>query len=211
MKKLNQYINEALVKKHINVGVIPHREKETVDLALPSGNLWATCNVGADSPEEYGDYFAWGEVGPKNEYTAATYKYFDDDYKPIKYCNNDNMKILEQNDDAAYQENHDFHIPTGDETRELIDCTIKKWVVENGVEGIKFANRKDPSKYIFIPASGYKEYNDIHNEGQVHLWINDLCESDSKKAYQFRLHLNSHDWFAHSRYEGINIRGVKRK
>lgn len=60
-----------------------------VDLGLPSGTLWATCNVGADTPEGYGDYFAWGETQPKTTYNWSTYRYCNGDYvKLTKYCGN---------------------------------------------------------------------------------------------------------------------------
>lgn len=60
---------------------------EWVDLGLPSGTLWATCNVGANSPEEYGDYFAWGETTPKSSYDWSTCKYGTDSHQLTKYCN----------------------------------------------------------------------------------------------------------------------------
>ena len=63
---------------------------EWVDLGLPSGTLWATCNVGADSPEEYGDYFAWGETVPKSNYNLETYKWYNSaSDKLTKYCTDD--------------------------------------------------------------------------------------------------------------------------
>ena len=55
---------------------------EWVDLGLPSGTLWATCNIGANAPEDYGDYFAWGETKPKDNYDLNNYKWYnhDDNY-----------------------------------------------------------------------------------------------------------------------------------
>ena len=60
---------------------------EYIDLGLPSGTLWATCNVGANSPEEYGDYFAWGETTPKTIYDWSTYQYGSSSSTLTKYCN----------------------------------------------------------------------------------------------------------------------------
>ena len=77
-----------MVKTMATLEVITH---EYVDLGLPSGLLWATCNVGADTPEAYGDYFAWGETEPKNTYNLSTYQYANgtfDDPQLTKYCNN---------------------------------------------------------------------------------------------------------------------------
>ena len=67
------------------------KEHEWVDLGLPSGTLWATCNIGANRPEEYGDYFAWGEVSPKKAYSHDNYKWSD--YS--KYNETDNKTELE--------------------------------------------------------------------------------------------------------------------
>ena len=83
-------------------------EHEYVDLGLPSGTLWATCNVGASKPEEYGDYFAWGEVKAKDKFDVSTYKWYNGSYKAItKYCTDseygtvDNKTELLPEDDVA--------------------------------------------------------------------------------------------------------------
>lgn len=106
-----------------------------VDLGLPSGLLWATCNVGADNPEDYGDYFAWAETEPKSVYNWSTYKYCDGGYyyKLTKYCtrsdfgNNgftDNLTVLLPEDDAATANwGNGWRMPTENEWRELIDNT----------------------------------------------------------------------------------------
>ena len=84
-------------------------EHEWVDLGLPSGTLWATCNVGANAPEEFGDYFAWGEIAPKDYYDWNTYKWCDNSgYSLTKYCTDsyygtvDNKTELDPEDDAAW-------------------------------------------------------------------------------------------------------------
>ena len=86
---------------------------EFVDLGLPSGTLWATCNIGADTPEDYGDYFAWGETEPKEIYDWKSYKYgrfLNERYELNKYCTDsvygldgfvDNLTILEPVDDVV--------------------------------------------------------------------------------------------------------------
>ena len=86
-------------------------EHAYVDLGLPSGTLWATCNVGADTPEGYGDYFAWGETQPKDVYNWSNYQYCNGSHDQLtKYCNNssygyngftDNLTTLQPGDDAA--------------------------------------------------------------------------------------------------------------
>ena len=77
--------------------LIVEEEHEWVDLGLPSGTLWATCNVGANSPEEYGDYFAWGETEPKSYYSLSTYKLCDGTYNTnTKYCTKEGNGIVDK-------------------------------------------------------------------------------------------------------------------
>ena len=109
------------------------------DLGLPSGTLWATCNVGANVPENYGDFFAWGEVSAKSSYSWSNYKYCNGDFNSLtKYCSmssfgdngfTDNLKVLEPSDDAATANwGQDWRMPTVEEMRELRD-NYPKWIV----------------------------------------------------------------------------------
>ncbi len=112
-----------------------------VDLGLPSGTLWATCNVGADNPETIGDYFAWGETQSKSRYYWDTYMYGNDDNQLTKYCNNsmygyngftDNLTTLQASDDAATANWGDFwRTPTKEEWEELLEYTTILWVTTN--------------------------------------------------------------------------------
>lgn len=125
---------------------------EYVDLGLPSGTLWATCNIGASSPEEYGDYFAWGEVRPKDEYTQENYIYAVND----PYSGND-VAILE--DDAAHvQWGGDWRMPTSSQIQELVEhldeYTTYERVVVNGVNGLKVTSVAYPDRSIFFPMAG---------------------------------------------------------
>lgn len=121
-----------------------------VDLGLPSGTLWATCNVGADSPEVFGNYFAWGETAPKEIYDWNSYKYSiiapeQDRYELNKYCTDsisgyngfvDGLTVLESVDDAAtICWGDDWRTPTKDQWAELLENTTFTWVEENGVKG----------------------------------------------------------------------------
>ena len=106
---------------------------EWVDLGLPSGTLWATTNVGASKPEEYGDYFAWGETKPKSVYDWDTYKWCkgDDYHQLTKYCNLsnygdngfvDNKTELDPGDDAAYVNwGSKWRMPSLEQMQELRD------------------------------------------------------------------------------------------
>ena len=114
-----------------------------VDLGLPSGTLWATCNVGAQSPSEYGDYFAWGEVEPKENYSWNTYKYGSDSDQLTKYCNKsdngkegyvDMKKVLDMEDDVAHVNfGGQWTIPTKTQQEELrSECY---WVLTDSYNG----------------------------------------------------------------------------
>ena len=114
-----------------------------VDLGLPSGTLWATCNVGANFPEEYGDYFAWGETQPKDTYNWSTYKYANGDYdKLTKYCNRsdygnngftDNLTALQTGDDPATANwGSGWRRPSKAQWDELLANTTNQWTAKNG-------------------------------------------------------------------------------
>lgn len=140
-----------------------------VDLGLPSGTLWATCNVGANSPEEYGDYFAWGETkgynSGKTDFRWKNYKWCKGEGEELtKYCTEskygyngftDNKTELDLEDDAAYVNwGPDWRMPSVEQCEELINnnYTTKKWTSLNGVEGYKITSRRNGNS-IFLPAT----------------------------------------------------------
>lgn len=135
-----------------------------VDLGLESGTKWATCNVGATKPTEYGDYFAWGETKPKEDCSWSTYKWCKGSSSSMtKYCTNsdfgtvDNKKVLDAEDDAATANwGSAWRMPTRDEIKELLDGCSWKWV--NDFNGSDVRGRLGTSKKngatIFLPAAG---------------------------------------------------------
>lgn len=136
---------------------------EYVDLGLPSGTLWATSNVGAASPEEYGDYFAWGETQPKEYYDWNNYNYCRGDWNTLtKYCSNpnygyngftDTLTILQASDDAATANcGEGWRTPTKDEWEELITCCTQTWIIRDGINGKLFVASNGNS--VFLPAAG---------------------------------------------------------
>lgn len=135
-----------------------------VDLGLPSGLKWATCNVGANSSEEYGDYFAWGETEPKDDYSYYNYKHGSGEYCIFtKYtieeeysCNGiDNKYILDPEDDAAYVNwGPGWRMPTEGDLRELYDKCGWEVTTKNGICGYRVTGPND--KTIFLPAAGWK-------------------------------------------------------
>lgn len=124
-----------------------------VDLGLPSGTKWATCNVGAETPEGYGDYFAWGETTTKESYVRGTYTYYDEAGLHLnKYNGQDSITILEPTDDAATANwGASWRMPTAEEFDELQNnCTVI-WTNQNGINGNLFVGSNGNS--IFMPSA----------------------------------------------------------
>ncbi|MBR0175812.1 MAG: hypothetical protein IJQ11_00075 [Bacteroidales bacterium] len=175
-----------------------------VDLGLPSGLLWATCNVGAETPEEYGNYFAWGETQPKSTYNWSTYKYSYDyyDMSLTKYCHNssygwdgftDNLTTLLPEDDAATANwGNGWRMPTLSEMLELFDNTSHTLTNQNGVNGLLFTASN--GNILFLPAAGCRHdgsFYDVENSG--YYWSSSLSSDNPNGAY--RLYFNSFDSF----------------
>lgn len=127
---------------------------EYVDLGLSV--KWATCNVGASSPEEYGDYFAYGETEPKENYDLCNYKFaIDGGYTFTKYNETDNKTTLYIDDDAARKNfGGKWRIPTYDEMKELKEKCTWKWKTCNGVKGCEVKSKINGNS-IFLPAAGF--------------------------------------------------------
>ena len=146
-------------------------EHEWVDLGLPSGTLWATCNVGADTPEGFGDYFAWGETAPKDDYSWETYRWCNGYFNTMtKYCTNgsygtvDNRTELDPEDDAAYVNwGSSWRMPTMEQQLELRNECTWTWTERNGVNG-KLVTGPNGNT-IFLPAAGY--YDKMSNGNNV--------------------------------------------
>lgn len=136
--------------------IVVGKNYEYVDLGLPSGTLWATRNVGADTPEDYGYYFAWGEVEPKSSYDLSTYKYFNNHF--TKYCFDgeeeyvDKKDELDLEDDAAYRNwGEGWRMPSYDQLNEL--KTICAWTWDSTKKGYTVVGPNKNS--LFFPAAGY--------------------------------------------------------
>ena len=125
---------------------------EYVDLGLPSGLLWATCNVGADSPEEYGDYFAWGETTNYSSLNSATCGLSISQLQSQGYIDGAG-NLNPQYDAATANWGGNWRMPTYDEMQELIDNCTWTWTTQNGVSGY---NGEGPNgNSIFLPAAGF--------------------------------------------------------
>ena len=159
-----------------------HNGHEFVDLGLPSGTKWATCNVGATTPEGFGDYFAWGETEPNTIYDWTTYKYCDGSGSRItKYATGysysnapDGLTELEMTDDAAYINwGGSWRIPTEEEMTELINNCNWTWVTQNGISGYKVTSTVNGNS-IFLPATNAIGDGYVSNQEYAYYWTNSI-------------------------------------
>ena len=164
---------------------------EYVDLGLPSGLLWSTCNLGANLPEDYGNYYAWGETQPKDIYNWSTYQYCNGDYNTLtKYCNNssygyngftDNLITLRPDDDAATTNwGNGWRMPTEAEWQELLDNTTITWTQQNGVYGRLFTASNGNS--LFLPAAGYRWDGELNSAGSSSIYWSSSLNTDSPRS-----------------------------
>ena len=189
---------------------------EYVDLGLPSGVKWATFNVGATKPEEYGDYFAWGETEPKELYDWSTYKWCDGSYNTLTKYNTDseygvvdNKKILESSDDVAYVNwGGNWRMPSVDEWNELLSHCSLKWEERNGVSGVVLVSVQNGNS-LFLPAAGVYHYNNglISQNTEGYYRTNSLDESRGTISLGFS-YTGSINWYANDRCFGQPVRPV---
>ena len=196
-------------------------EGDWVDLGLPSGTLWATRNVGANAPEEYGYYFAWGETQPKSNYTWGTNRYYrcnDNDCGWIKYCTNsiygyngfvDNLTTLQSGDDAATANwGSGARTPSYDDWVELYEHCDWSWVTRNGVNGAQFIG---PSGYcLFLPAAGGRWDDELGYAGSSgDYWSSSLTAGYPDNAWSFYFGSGGYYMYYYYRTLGQSVRAVR--
>ena len=206
-----------------NSEVIDKSPAQAVDLGLPSGTLWASCNVGATKPEEYGDYFAWGEtIGYKNgktNFSWDTYKWCkgaEDKLTKYNYSSSygtvDNKMELALEDDAAYVNwGSNWRTPSVDQMKELINNCNWEWTTQNGVYGRKAVSKKN-GNFIFFPAAGAR-YATLFGFGNSdgYYWSRTLYTSHPDDAYYLNFDSSSVNWsYITSRFHGLSVRPVRR-
>ena len=194
-------------------------DHDYVDLGLPSGLLWATCNVGATSPEEYGDYFAWGETQPKDIYDWSTYHYCMGSYNMLtKYCNDsscgyngftDNLTTLLPEDDAATANwGSGWRMPTKEELQELYNNTTVTWTTQNGVNGRLFTASNGNS--LFLPAAGSRYCSSLNYAGSDgYYWSSSLNADSTSSAWGIDFISNYYSMYIGSRLSGHSVRPVR--
>lgn len=199
---------------------------EFVDLGLSSGTLWATCNVGANAPEEYGDYFAWGETTTKAVYDWNTYSHCKGDGDLLTKYNvesdfgyqgfADGRTTLQPTDDAATANwGSEWCMPTKTQWEELLNNTNYTDVVRNGVKGMLFTSSNGQS--LFLPAAGERIEDRLHAAGIYgEYWSNTLHATNRPQPYlawKFGIDLYISPYSAgistNSRYAGFSVRPVR--
>lgn len=221
LPNLDNFITNETLNKLLSLS-----KYEFVDLGLPSGLKWASCNVGAEKPEDFGLYFAWGETQGYNGITSEKgVKQFDwNDYKLCegssqtltKYNNNsyygtvDNLTVLEQVDDAAYTSDKTCRMPTKADFEELIANTTSTWETLNGVNGRRFTSKTNGNS-IFVPAAGCCSGGSVDFAGSYgYFWSSSLYERDSGSAWGLGFYSGNVDLDdIGSRCNGFAVRAVQ--
>ena len=194
-------------------------DHDYVDLGLPSGTLWATCNVGASSPEGYGNYYAWGETSTKSTYNWDTYKYANGNYDRLtKYCNKsdngnngftDNLTQLQSGDDAATSAwGSGWRTPSKTQWDELLKNTTNKWTTQNGKKGRLFTSKKN-GQTLFLPAAGCRYDSGLGDAGSYgYYWSSSLNTDYPYFAWVFGFY--SFDYYMNfsNRGYGFTVRPV---
>lgn len=219
-KLSGRYKVNGIENNYINGEYDPYNAHEYVDLGLSV--KWATCNVGANSPEGYGNYYSWGEVEPKASYGWASYRYCNGTFNSItKYCTSanygvvDKKSVLEPSDDVAHVNwGGSWRMPTRAEQNEL--CNKCTWVRTKDYKGTKVAGYIVTSdipgytdKSIFLPDAGcYSEKGPIEVGNYGYYWSNELYPYLSYGAYGIYLTTVSVEWDLEYRNYGMSVRAV---
>ena len=193
------------------------KKPQVIDLALPSGTEWASCNIGASQPWEYGGYYAWGETVEKDLYNDVTYKYFEGEdtdgdgfYDEDEESADLGENICGTEYDVAHMKLGDgWQMPTNEQFMELLDNCDRKWTEFHGVKGLKFIGSNGNS--IFLPAGGYRDNSVFELLGDYGCYWSGMLS-----AYK---HFNAHNllfcssfafWYGYcNRSLGHSIRPVK--
>ena len=191
-----------------------------VDLGLPSGTLWATMNVGASNPSDFGLYFQWGDVqgytaeqvGKDKQFNWNDYKFSingsedEDNLTFTKYITTG--ATLELADDAAhFHMGGSWHMPSSEQIQELINETTSNWIKLDGVNGRLFTSKN--GKSIFIPAAGYASNGSVYVSGSYGLVWASMLDTDGVRYGQYLNFDSSYiNLYNYSRYNGLSVRGV---
>ncbi len=187
-----------------------------VDLQLPSGLLWADTNIGAESPTDCGQQFAWGETKVKADYSQATYRYGTDFEKMTRYCDADHKKTLSAEDDVATALwGKECRMPTQEELEELGDTANCQWewteqVSAKGdtIRGYEVRSVRNGNT-IFFPATGAHNGKNYYNDGTNGVyWTSSLAPRSNGEAFCLYFNLGHYSYYMNDRSIGASVRGV---
>lgn len=209
-----EYLDRIVGKMTPTTGTL--NGHEWVDLGLPSGLKWATCNVGASLPSDYGSYFAWGEISPKSNYSWTSYKWFNGSTNSFTKYNNDsengtvdNKFMLDLSDDAARANwGNGWRMPTDVEMTELREQCTWTWTMQGGKNGYKVASKKNGNS-IFLPAAGYRgegRFNEVGSSGRY--WPSFLYTEDPYLAWSVVFGSGGFNRHVNLRYYGFSVRPI---
>lgn len=199
-----------------------HQNHQWVDMGLPSGTKWATCNLGASSPEDYGSYFSWGETQPKETYSWKTYRFQNrlgwlgsvkglSKYNTsVKYGDIDGLTTLDPSDDPARaQWGGSWRLPTQSEILELLDTDFCTWARtrQGNRNGYRVTSKKNGNS-IFLPAAGRHLSSLLFPGTYGYYWSSDICNSVPDGAYMLYLEDNNTSCIYEERCFGQSIRPV---
>ena len=191
---------------------------EWVDLCLSV--KWATCNVGASSPEENGDYFAWGETSTKNDYSWSTLKYCTGHYFS-KYVPSwlggywsgdgrpDDRERLALSDDAARANwGGSWRMPTAEEWEELLNKCTWTWTTRDGKNGYEVVSKINGNS-IFLPAAGGRSDTGLYFVDYFgYYWSSSLCTANPGSAWRVFFYSGNVRRFIYGRHFGHSVRPV---
>ena len=191
-------------------------KREYVDLGLTVN--WATCNVGADKPEDYGDYYAWGEIEIKSVYQKSNYRLHKEKgnqtiiYYDHNNCSQDTVsRYLMGFDVAQIKFGGNWRIPTVGEFMELKECCDWCWTTLNGIKGYRVSSNiegyRDHS--IFLPAAGCRFQTNLYAAGEGgYLWSSSLDKGKIESAYYLSLYKDIVGIYSTVLFDGMSIRPV---
>ena len=178
-----------------------------IDLGLPSGTKWACCNIGANAPGDYGNYYAWGETQPKEVYNWSNYIHCDGSSST---CHDIGLDIAGTQYDAATANwGAPWRMPSREQCEEFrTNCTYV-WTSMDGVEGLRFTGPNGGS--IFLPAAGNRWNNELANATVYGLyWSSTRYYAFLDKGYTFAFYSNYASWTDSSVAYGQPVRPVSK-
>lgn len=177
-----------------------------VDLGLPSGTLWASCNVGSSRPEEVKDYYAWGETTTKKVYDESTYTFNQNYALDANGAVDSIAALLPENDAATVNLGADWRMPTIEEWKELQKYCKWSWSILNGMSGSLFT--AENGNWIFLPSAGVFMYNAVNqsaNGGSADYWSSSLAPESEPNFPGFDGNLRAHYLLSHSNGDFTNV------